>query len=131
MANCNEFLEAMLGAYGARVAFGRQLVEKLEAGDYDLSGLLVLVTGGAALSTPLKQRFLELLPALTILDAGGSSESGSQMGQLSSRLQRERPLRPEPGCGGGQRGPDPDPLAGRRRDRLAGSAGPDPARLPG
>jgi hypothetical protein len=46
MANCNEFLEAMLGAYGARVAFGRQLVEKLEAGDYDLSGLLVLVTGG-------------------------------------------------------------------------------------
>ena len=48
----------------------------------------MLVTGGAALSAPLKQRFVELLPHLTILDAGGSSESGSQMGQVSSRVQR-------------------------------------------
>jgi 3-oxocholest-4-en-26-oate---CoA ligase len=72
-------------------AFGRPLVDELESGDYDLpgalSGLLVLVTGGAALSAPLKRRFVELLPQLTILDAGGSSESGSQMGQVSSRLQ--------------------------------------------
>jgi 3-oxocholest-4-en-26-oate---CoA ligase len=68
-------------------AFGRPLLDELEAGDYDLSGLLVLVTGGAALSAPLKKRFVELLPKLTILDAGGSSESGSQMGQVSSRLQ--------------------------------------------
>jgi acyl-CoA synthetase (AMP-forming)/AMP-acid ligase II len=68
-------------------AFGRPLLDELEAGDYDLSGLLVLVTGGAALSAPLKKRFVELLPNLTILDAGGSSESGSQMGQVSSRLQ--------------------------------------------
>jgi acyl-CoA synthetase (AMP-forming)/AMP-acid ligase II len=68
-------------------AFGRPLVDELESGDYDLSGLLVLVTGGAALSAPLKQRFVELLPQLTILDAGGSSESGSQMGQVSSRGQ--------------------------------------------
>jgi acyl-CoA synthetase (AMP-forming)/AMP-acid ligase II len=68
-------------------AFGRPLVDELEAGDYDLSGLFILVTGGAALSAPLKQRFVELLPHLTILDAGGSSESGSQMGQVSSRSQ--------------------------------------------
>jgi acyl-CoA synthetase (AMP-forming)/AMP-acid ligase II len=68
-------------------AFGRPLVDELEAGDYDLSGLFILVTGGAALSEPLKQRFVELLPHLTILDAGGSSESGSQMGQVSSRTQ--------------------------------------------
>jgi acyl-CoA synthetase (AMP-forming)/AMP-acid ligase II len=68
-------------------AFGRPLVDELEAGDYDLSGLFILVTGGAALSAPLKQRFVELLPHLTILDAGGSSESGSQMGQVSSRTQ--------------------------------------------
>lgn len=68
-------------------AFGRPLIDALEAGDYDLSGLFVIVTGGAALSAPLKQRFVELLPHLTILDAGGSSESGSQMGQVSSRLQ--------------------------------------------
>ncbi|WP_118914732.1 acyl-CoA synthetase [Mycobacterium shigaense] len=69
-------------------AFGRPLVDELESGDYDLSGLTVLVTGGAALSAPLKQRFVELLPQLTILDAGGSSESGSQMGQVSSRGHR-------------------------------------------
>ena len=68
-------------------AFGRPLIDELESGDYDLSGLLVLITGGAALSTPLKQRFVDLLPQLTILDAGGSSESGSQMGQVSNRLQ--------------------------------------------
>ncbi len=68
-------------------AFGRPLADALEAGDYDLSGLFVLITGGAALSAPLKQRFLDLLPQLTILDAGGSSESGSQMGQVSSRAQ--------------------------------------------
>ena len=69
-------------------AFGRPLVEALESGGYDLSGLLVLVTGGAALSAPLKQRFVELLPHLTILDTGGSSESGAQMGQFSGRLQQ-------------------------------------------
>ncbi len=68
-------------------AFGRPLLDELEAGSYDLSGLWVLVTGGAALSAPLKQRFVELLPQLTILDAGGSSESGAQMGQVSSRNQ--------------------------------------------
>ncbi|WP_066910125.1 acyl-CoA synthetase [Mycobacterium interjectum] len=68
-------------------AFGRPLADELEAGDYDLSGLLALVTGGAALSAPLKQRFVELLPQVTIVDAGGASESGAQMIQASSRLQ--------------------------------------------
>ncbi len=66
-------------------AFARPLADALEAGDYDLSGLFVLVSGGAALSAPVKERFLDLLPHLTILDAGGSSEAGSQMGQMSSR----------------------------------------------
>jgi 3-oxocholest-4-en-26-oate---CoA ligase len=69
-------------------AFGRPLLDALESGEYDLSGLLVLVTGGAALSAPVKQRFVELLPHLTILDTGGSSESGAQMGQVSGRVQR-------------------------------------------
>jgi acyl-CoA synthetase (AMP-forming)/AMP-acid ligase II len=69
-------------------AFGRPLLDALESGEYDLSGLLVLVTGGAALSAPIKQRFVELLPQLTIMDTGGSSESGAQMGQISGRMQR-------------------------------------------
>ncbi|WP_156689316.1 acyl-CoA synthetase [Mycobacterium sp. Marseille-P9652] len=72
-------------------AFGRPLLDALEAGGpslrEQLSGFLILITGGAALSAPLKNRFVELLPQLTILDAGGASESGSQMGQVSSRAQ--------------------------------------------
>lgn len=68
-------------------AFGRPLVHELESAEYDLSQLMVLVTGGAALSAGVKQRLVELLPHLTILDAGGSSETGSQMGQISSRAQ--------------------------------------------
>lgn len=68
-------------------AFARPLADALQAGDYDLSGLLVLASGGAPLTAPLKQRFLELLPHLSILDAGGSSETGAQMGQTTSRGQ--------------------------------------------
>jgi 3-oxocholest-4-en-26-oate---CoA ligase len=68
-------------------AFGRPLLDELESGAYDLSGLRILITGGAALSAPIKQRFVEVLPQLTILDAGGSSESGSQMTQASNSLQ--------------------------------------------
>jgi 3-oxocholest-4-en-26-oate---CoA ligase len=68
-------------------AFGRPMIDALESGDYDLSGLFVLITGGAALTAPLKQRFVELVPHLTILDAGGSSESGAQMIQASTRAQ--------------------------------------------
>ncbi|MBS9532086.1 acyl-CoA synthetase [Mycobacterium sp. M1] len=68
-------------------AFGRPLADELEAGDYDLSGLFVLANGGAALTAPLKERFHELLPHLTILDGAGSSEAGAQMGQASSKSQ--------------------------------------------
>jgi acyl-CoA synthetase (AMP-forming)/AMP-acid ligase II len=79
-------------------AFGRPMLDALEAGDYDLSALFVVVTGGAALSAPVKQRFVELLPHVTILDAGGSSESGAQMTQASNRLQ-SAPGRFEPNPG--------------------------------
>jgi len=80
-------------------AFGRPLADELESGTYDLSGLFVLVTGGAALSAGLKQRIVELLPHLTILDAGGSSESGAQMIQASSRaLNGSGRFAPNPGA---------------------------------
>ncbi len=68
-------------------AFGRPLADALEAGDYDLSALAVLHSGGATLTARVKQRFHDLLPHVTILDAGGSSEAGAQMGQSSSRGQ--------------------------------------------
>ena len=70
-------------------AFGRPLIEEIEramaAGTpYDLSKLAVLLSGGAALSAPLKQRFLTTLPALMIVDGIGSSESGAQMQNVSA-----------------------------------------------
>lgn len=70
-------------------AFARPLADALEAGGpelaRELSSFGVLVSGGALFSSGVKQRLLELLPHLTVLDAGGSSETGSQMGLASSR----------------------------------------------
>ncbi|OBK90682.1 acyl-CoA synthetase [Mycolicibacter sinensis] len=68
-------------------AFARPLADALESGNYDLSSLFVLASGGAPLTAPLKQRILDLLPQLSILDAGGSSETGAQMGQTTRRGQ--------------------------------------------
>lgn len=65
-------------------AFGRPLLDELERGDYDLSSMLMLVSGGAALSAPVKNRFLELQPSMAILDGLGSSETGQQASQVSA-----------------------------------------------
>jgi acyl-CoA synthetase (AMP-forming)/AMP-acid ligase II len=65
-------------------AFGRPLIDELERGSYDLSSLLLLASGGAALSAPVKNRFLELVPTMAILDGLGSSETGQQASQFSS-----------------------------------------------
>ncbi len=64
-------------------AFGRPLVDELERGDYDTSSLLLLVSGGAALNSSLKDRFLAQMPAVSVLDAVGSSETGTQMSHTS------------------------------------------------
>jgi acyl-CoA synthetase (AMP-forming)/AMP-acid ligase II len=68
-------------------AFGRPMAEALEVGDYDLSTVTSLVSGGATLTVGIKRRLLDLLPNAVILDAGGASETGSQMGQVFSRAQ--------------------------------------------
>ncbi|WP_420108489.1 acyl-CoA synthetase [Mycolicibacter arupensis] len=72
-------------------AFARPLADALEAGGpalaEGLSGLFVLASGGAPFTAPIKQRIVELLPHLSILDAGGSSETGAQMGQTTSHAQ--------------------------------------------
>jgi fatty-acyl-CoA synthase len=65
-------------------AFGRPLIDELERGDYDLSSMLMLASGGAALSAPVKNKFLELIPTLAIMDGLGSSETGQQASQFSS-----------------------------------------------
>ncbi|MEO6988147.1 MAG: acyl-CoA synthetase [Aquihabitans sp.] len=66
-------------------AMGRPLIDHLEQHSYDLSGLLALVSGGAALNSALKDRFLEVVPHAIVLDAVGSSETGAQMGHTSAR----------------------------------------------
>ena len=65
-------------------AFGRPLIDELDRGDYDLSSLLMLASGGAALSAPVKNRFLELVPTMAIMDGLGSSETGTQASQFSA-----------------------------------------------
>jgi acyl-CoA synthetase (AMP-forming)/AMP-acid ligase II len=66
-------------------AMGRPLVDELDATSYDLSGLMALVSGGAALSSTLKERFLDHVPHAVVLDAVGSSETGAQMGHTSMK----------------------------------------------
>nr|WP_249419721.1 acyl-CoA synthetase [Rhabdothermincola salaria] len=64
-------------------AFGRPLLDELQRNDYDLSSMILLVSGGAALSAPVKTAFLEALPAMAIMDGLGSSETGQQASQVT------------------------------------------------
>jgi fatty-acyl-CoA synthase len=66
-------------------AFGRPLVDELRAGDYDVSRLRLITSGGAILSAALKREFLDRIPGLRLLDALGSSEAGTQATQYSER----------------------------------------------
>jgi acyl-CoA synthetase (AMP-forming)/AMP-acid ligase II len=59
-------------------AFARPLLDQLRVRRYDLSSLQVLGSGGAILSPPLKQAFLELVPHAVIFDGFGASETGAQ-----------------------------------------------------
>jgi acyl-CoA synthetase (AMP-forming)/AMP-acid ligase II len=64
----------MLGITGD--AMGRPLIEALEAGDYDASSLVALMSTAAVFSATVKARFLERFPNLMIADAVGSTETG-------------------------------------------------------
>jgi acyl-CoA synthetase (AMP-forming)/AMP-acid ligase II len=66
-------------------AMGRPIIDEIERGDYDLSGLFMLGSGGASLHPSLKTRFLELVPHAMVLDAVGSSESGVQLAHTSTK----------------------------------------------
>lgn len=80
-------------------AFGRPLLDELERGNYDLSALNILLSGGAPLNASLKSQFLELLPHLTVVDGLGSSETGGQGSHVSNR---------ESGAATGRFTPGPD-----------------------
>lgn len=64
-------------------AFGRPLLEEIATGDHDLSSLTLLISGGAALSAPVKNALLDRLPTVAIMDGLGSSESGQQASQVT------------------------------------------------
>jgi len=59
-------------------AMGRPLIEALEAnpGRWDVSSLLAVSSSAALFSTPVKDRFFDLIPNLVITDSVGSSEGG-------------------------------------------------------
>jgi acyl-CoA synthetase (AMP-forming)/AMP-acid ligase II len=64
-------------------AFARPLIDAMAAHPRDLPNLLAVVNGGAPLTPELKERILEHLPNIFLLDAVGASETGAQMGQTS------------------------------------------------
>ena len=66
-------------------AFGRPLVDEMETGKYDLSGLFAVVNGGAPLNAAIKERILDVLPNGMVLDAVGSSEAGIQMAMPATK----------------------------------------------
>lgn len=69
-------------------AFGRPLVEELEREPRFLDSLLVIVSGGAILSAAVKQRMVDALPTVMVLDGLGASETGTQASSLTAPGQR-------------------------------------------
>jgi len=65
-------------------AMARPLIDEIERGDYDLSGLAAINNGGAPISPGVRHRLHEALPHILILDAVGSSETGIQMNHYSA-----------------------------------------------
>src|SRR5207248_1264385 len=65
-------------------AFGRPLVDELDRTTYDLSSLLAIVSGGAALSAGVKNALLERAPGIALMDGLGSSETGQQAAQITA-----------------------------------------------
>jgi 3-oxocholest-4-en-26-oate---CoA ligase len=65
-------------------AIARPLIDEIERGDYDLSGLVTVSNGGAPLSPTVRDRILAALPHVMLLDAVGSSEAGIQMTTMAA-----------------------------------------------
>ncbi len=82
-------------------AFARPLLDQMAEKRYDLTSLRIVGSGGAPFSTCYKQAFLEHLPDATIFDGIGSSETGAQGTNASSKSGgvSTGDFRPGPGAG--------------------------------
>ena len=58
-------------------AMGRPVADALEEGKYDTSSLLVIGSGGAMLTKPVKNKLKKMLPHGMVFDSFGASETGS------------------------------------------------------
>lgn len=65
-------------------AFARPLLDGLQNNTRDLSSLLSILSGGAALSANLKVEFHSYLPNVMVVDGLGSSEAGGQLSQVAT-----------------------------------------------
>lgn len=65
-------------------AIARPLLAEIETGAYDLSCLMLVTNAGAAISPGVRKRLLAALPQVTLIDAVGASESGTQMSVVAS-----------------------------------------------
>lgn len=61
----------------------------MERGDHDLSGLITVSNGGAALTPTVRDRLLAALPHLMLVDGVGASESGMQMSSVTTAGSRD------------------------------------------
>ena len=66
-------------------AFGRPIVDALVNNPRKIPSLKNIVTGGAITTANIKAQLLELLPDINIIDAAGSSETGTQAQHVSNK----------------------------------------------
>ena len=67
-----------------RRRLARPILDELTNAEYDLSSLIMTVSGGAALTAGIKARLLEAVPTMMIMDGLGASETGQQAAQIAS-----------------------------------------------
>ncbi|GHE79410.1 acyl-CoA synthetase [Amycolatopsis deserti] len=65
-------------------SFATPLCDEFERGGYHGRSLQLVGTGGAVASASVKDRILRLLPHVAIVDVAGSSETGSQLSNVST-----------------------------------------------
>jgi fatty-acyl-CoA synthase len=68
-------------------AFATPLCDEFERGGHHGRSLQLVGVGGAVTSAPVKDRILRLLPHVAIADVAGSSETGSQLSNISTSAQ--------------------------------------------